>query len=172
MTDIAANLDAKPAVVLRPSKIKWMRVSAICLGFVAVGAALIATGAASWVGWISIGFFGPIPLIVLVARVVFPGNRLEIDDDGFTLWSFGRSRRIAWRETWSIYTGVSGVTCAIDCDAPNHELIELPDIYSVTPAALASIMNERRARADACEGFDAVREKLNQEAERIWGVWC
>jgi hypothetical protein len=172
MANGAAHLDPRSALVLRPSKLKWAGVAAWSLVFAVGGGAMLAVngGPLPWAAlpWLialpAVGFFG-FGFLIAVAVLIWPGNRLEIDDEGFSLWSFGRRRRIAWRDTLGISSGAGGMVCTVVTDIPAVELVVLPYAYGRTADDLASIMNERRAQADAREGFDAIR---NRDAE-LWG---
>jgi hypothetical protein len=168
MVDRVAHPDLEPAVVVRLSRRRWAGVAAGCLGFVALGTVLLAAGAGAetWLarlvlgafGLLALGFFG-FGLVVGAAALVTQASRLEIDDEGFTIRGLGRSRRVAWRETpRSLSAGPHGVFCAVDADVDEGGLVAVEDVYEMTSAALAAIMNARRARAAAREGFPLERD--------------
>jgi hypothetical protein len=171
----AANRYPEPALVLRPSKVKWAGVAALSLIFTIGGGAMLAVngGRLPWavLPWLialpAVGFFG-FGFLVALAALFSPGNRLEIDEEGFSLYSFGRRRRIAWRDTLGVSSGAGGMVCTVAVDVPVVRLVELPYGYGRSAADLTSIMNQLRARADAREGFDAIRELRNKDAE-FWG---
>lgn len=162
-------------LVLRPSKLKWSVVAAVSLGLVAAAAVVIAASGdpLPWavLPWLllspAIAIFG-FGFLLALAVLLWPGNRLEIDDDGFTLWSFGRMRRVAWRQTtWGVSSTGYNVVCVLDGDVPGAR-IELPYGYGGSSEELARLMNEHRARAEAREGFDAARKERDRDSWLEW----
>lgn len=159
------DADGKPLpekLSLKPSRLKWTMVMLICLAF-ALGALFLIkpeTDNDATMRWLTIGFFG-VGVLVSIPGMMGVGG-LDLDRQGFTIRSLGRSSRLEWREC-SVFEVVQmprggtfvGFSSATD---QAHALADiartyvgttgvLPDKYGMKVQALADLMNEFRSRA-------------------------
>lgn len=156
--------DIDGAVVLRPSRVRWILLLAMSLALVAVGVAIRPVSPT--LGWCSIGFFGL--CAALAAANLLPGaSHLRFDADGFEVRTLFRSRRFAWRDIARVGSAQVGLRRIVCWDfAPGHagnarmrEInlqlsgfeAALPDTYGRKAEALAQALDARRLAAAARE---------------------
>jgi hypothetical protein len=152
-SQVDAILKGFPGPVrLTSSPGKWALVLLSCIGFTALGAAMIRDGNIS--GW----FFGFVTLgIPLAAVMLLPGaGGLVLDSEGFDRISFYRTERWRWTDTdfvvamlpfgqmvvYDSRTPTSGVNTGI-----TGRNAWLPETYGLKPEALAELMTRWRERA-------------------------
>jgi len=163
MTPEGSQLDAilkgfPGPVRLTPSRRKWALVLLVCIGFTAIGAAMIRAGDIR--GWL-VGFFTlgiPIATIMLL-----PGaGGLVLDVEGFDVISMYRTRRWRWtdaggfmvatlprRQKMVVYdsrTPRSGVLAKFNTGITGRNA-GLPETYGLKPETLAELMTHWRERA-------------------------
>lgn len=150
------------ALKLGPSRIKWLLVTAISVGFVAIGV-FMGDGMDAWTRWGVTGFFGLCALIGL-PQVIGIGSHLELDRGGFTCRTLFRSFRREWRDC-SVFEPVYVATrsmvgfsteqderakprlAAVARGLTGGPSGALPDSYGFSANELADLMNRFRERA-------------------------
>jgi hypothetical protein len=81
---------------LKPSKLKWAVVMLICLVFVTAGLFVIPPEEDQTMRWLTVGFFGLGVFASLPGLLGIGG--LELDQEGFTILTWGKKTRRTWRE--------------------------------------------------------------------------
>jgi hypothetical protein len=143
-------------VRLTPSRGKWALVLLACIGFTAIGAAMIDAGDIR--GWL-VGFFTlGIPI---AAVMLLPGaGGLVLDGEGFDVISLYRTHRCRWTDTggfmvatsprkmvvYDSLTSRSGVLAQFNTGITGRNA-GLPDTYGLKPETLAELMTRWRERA-------------------------
>jgi hypothetical protein len=148
-----------PRMSLKPSRLKWLGVFLICVGFVAAAVFVIPREDDPVMWWLCVGFFG------LGSFASLPGlfgmGGLELDPEGFTINQMGRRTRRTWRECSEFaildmrggpFVGFTSETDAGKFGASLSrglvgETGMLPDKYGMKARDLAALMNRYRARA-------------------------
>jgi hypothetical protein len=87
------------AVVLRPSRRKWLGVLACCLAFTVLGIVLCRDGDPSdrWIGWLCLSFFG-FGAVVTLTQIFSRRAQLRLDADGFNVATLRRGSAYRWSE--------------------------------------------------------------------------
>ncbi len=160
---IDAILQGYPGPVrLASSRLKWALVLLICLGFTAIGVAMLRDGDLS--GWLAV----PVGLFALgvpiAAIMLLPGaGGLVLDSRGFAVTTLFRTHRLDWtdvsRFTVATVPAHGSKMVVYDNQAPrsvrlaqyNIKLVGrnsgMPDTYGLKPEALAELMARWRERA-------------------------
>jgi hypothetical protein len=146
-------------VRLTPSPTKWLLVLLICIGFTAIGVAMVRSGDANgwWCGFFALG-------IPVAAIMMLPGAAgLVLDAEGFEVTSLYRMHRTRWADTdgfdvarlpprghkMVVYDNVTYQRRALA--QFNVGLVgrnaALSDTYGLKHEALAELMTRWRARA-------------------------
>jgi hypothetical protein len=90
------------SMVLRPSRLKWLGLNAICLVFVIIGIFMIRSGDA--MGWFVAGFFG-LGLLVGIVCMLPGASYLKLDAQGFTMCSLYRAHAFRWEDVTGFGVG-------------------------------------------------------------------
>lgn len=150
---------------LRPHAGQTLGLLAVSVGFVAIGAFMVADG--EWTGWFVLGFFGLCALAFAVQCL--PGSSgLRLDRDGFTFTSLFRSSTVPWTEVSSFHVAEVGgraMVCwtyrADVSHSARSRLLSralsgqeagLPDTYGLAPGELAQLLEDWRARHGGAGG--------------------
>lgn len=153
---------AVPAkMTLKPSRLKWAVVLLGCAAFVGIGIFIKPdTDQDAMMRWLVIGFFG-LGVFASIPGLLGMGG-LDLDKEGFTIRTIGKSSRRTWRECseFSLVRLPRGGTFVGFSSATDekHALAGmardmvgttgmLPDKYGMKAQALADLMNAFRARA-------------------------
>lgn len=154
------------AVVLLPSRRKWLVVAAIGAGFVAAAILISDDPTDSWgptMRWLTGAFFGLVTIVGLVAML--PGaGALELRRDGFTTVSMFRRATTPWTQAAAFRVGYLGGApqkfVVFDLVGPTADGAgarlsaviagahgALPDTYGLSAEDLAALMNQMCERA-------------------------
>src|SRR5690242_8124475 len=83
-------------MTLRPSRLKWLVVLLICVGFVSACIFIIPRDDDPTMWWLCVGFFG-LGIPACIPGLLSIGG-LELDPAGFTINHWGRRTRRTWAE--------------------------------------------------------------------------
>jgi hypothetical protein len=147
-------------LVLRPGRSRVLGVLALCGGFTAVGAWMVAGG--EWLGWLVAGFFGL--GVAICAVLLLPGSAsLRLGPEGFEVCSLFRARSYRWADVEGFgVTSVGGnrmvafnFAPAFPSSAVARRLAvlmigwegALPDTYGIGAGELAALLNSYKHAA-------------------------
>lgn len=147
---------------LGPSRVKWLFVLALSLGFVAI--AVFLGGAMDLPVRLFSGGFFAICALIAAPQVIGIGSDLRLDAQGFTCRSLFRSWRREWKDCSPfevVHVGMRGMvgfsTEQDERDKPRLSAVSrgltggpsgaLPDTYGLSTVELADLMNRFRDRA-------------------------
>lgn len=147
-------------IELKPGRLKWLGIFAICAGFVAI-AAFVGPGEPV-VFWGSGGFF-LVCAVIAATQMIGVGARLVLDLEGFTCTTLFKSFRRTWAECSAFYpvrvggNMMVGFASATDMkERPKLAAVSeaiagtpgaLPDTFGFSAEELADVMNRFQARA-------------------------
>ena len=155
MTDTTPN-----TLLLRPRRLKWLLILAICIAFTVGGVFQIRAGQS--VGWLAVLFFG-LGVLASVGGLLPNSAYLRLTPDGFESRSLFRSSLTRWADVSSFEVGLVGANKMVVFNyAPSYRRsakarafasmlsgfeAAIPDTYGHTVGDLAALLNEWRARA-------------------------
>jgi len=152
--------DAPDTLLLRPSRIKHLVMLAVSVAFTAGGATMIRDSRS--MGWFVVIFFGLCTVIFIT--ILLPNSAyLRLTHDGLETRSLFRSSKLQWSDVAAFRAGRIGLNAMVLIEyAPSYRRARtgravataltgaggaLPDTYGRSAKALASLLNEWRARA-------------------------
>ena len=147
-------------MTLKPDRLRWLLVFAICAGFVAISV---------WIGpeepvlfYGAGGFFLSCGLIA-APLMIGVGSRLVLDCEGFACRTLFRTFRRRWRDCSAFHPVTTGFRKYVGFSAQEHEAAHprmaaanrgmigatgmLPETYGLSAEELSNLMNSFRARA-------------------------
>ncbi len=147
-------------MTLKPDRLRWLLVFAICAVFVAI---------AVWIGpeepvlfYGAGGFFLSCGLIA-APLMIGVGSRLVLDCEGFACRTLFRTFRRRWRDCSAFHPVTTGFRKYVGFSAQEHEAAHprmaaanrgmigatgmLPETYGLSAEELSNLMNSFRARA-------------------------
>ncbi len=147
-------------MTLRPDRLRWLLVFAICAGFVAI---------AVWIGPEDpVLFYGAGGFFMLCGLIAAPlmigvGSSLVLDRDGFACRTLFRTFRRRWRDCSAFHPVTTGFRRYVGFSAQEDEAAHprmaaanramigatgmLPETYSLSAEELSDLMNSFRVRA-------------------------
>jgi hypothetical protein len=147
-------------MTLRPDRLRWLLVFAICAGFVAI---------AVWIGPEDpVLFYGAGGFFMLCGLIAAPlmigvGSSLVLDRDGFACRTLFRTFRRRWRDCSAFHPVTTGFRRYVGFSAQEDEAAHprmaaanramigatgmLPETYSLSAEELSDLMNNFRVRA-------------------------
>lgn len=155
-------------LIIRPKRLKFLKLLAISTGFVVLGAFLIREGEP--IGWATVLFFGV--GIIVFSLMLLPGSAyLKLDRDGFTICSLYRSHSARWDEVERFEVGSFKGRKMVFFNFSNshrgreflrklssaiagYEAALRPEIYGLSAEQFAALMNdwrEHRGPSTACD---------------------
>lgn len=149
--------------ILRSGRVRSILLLVLSLTLAAGGCLMISNGKAA--GWLVLGVF------VLAASVfalqLLPGaSYLELMPEGFTVCTLYRKKSFAWHEVDTFFVTVIGLNRMVGWNFTASSMnagtkvgavsksisgceAALPETYGMKPAALAALLNDRKAAAQA-----------------------
>lgn len=136
------------ALTLQPSRLRWLMVLAMCLGFAAIAVLMVLDGRG--VGWFVGSVFGFGAAFALAS--LCPGaSFLKLEPDCFVLRTLGRERRYSWTDVGTFHIRKFDLLGRFVSFAIVREEREtwamLPDSYGMKLDHLSDLMNAWRERA-------------------------
>jgi hypothetical protein len=147
-------------MTLKPDRLRWLLVFAICAGFVAI---------AVWIGPEEpVLFYGAGGFFLLCGLIAAPlmigvGSSLVLDCEGFACRTLFRTFRRRWRDCSAFHPVTTGFRKYVGFSAQEHEAAHprmaaanramigatgmLPETYGLSAEELSDLMNSFRARA-------------------------
>ena len=152
--------DAPDTLLLRPSRTKNLLLLAVSAAFTVGGATMIRDSRG--MGWFVLVFFG-LCTVIFMTLLVPNSSYLRLTRDGLETRSLFRSSKLQWADVASFRAGRIGLNAMVLVEyAPSYRRARtgravatalagaegaLPDTYGRSAKALASLLNEWRARA-------------------------
>lgn len=164
--------------VLKPTPGRWIAVAVIGALFVAIGLYLITTRG-SWIGWLSVSFFGFV-LAISLAQLAGLGSQLTLDADTFELSNFGRKMTERWDEVRDFTAFKQSFNTLVGFDrvrdigsrmgslnqAMGGRTAALPDTFGMEPDDLVALMEAYRSNG-VDRSWARHREAVSNTADTI-----
>jgi hypothetical protein len=157
------DADGEPmpeTITLKPDRLRWLLVFAICVGFVAIS---LWIGPSDPMMFYGAGGFFLLCGLVAVPLMVGVGSSLELDREGFACRTLFRTFRRRWRDCSAFHPVTTGLRKYVGFSSQEDEAAHprmapasravigatgmLPETYGLSADELADLMNRFRERA-------------------------